>query len=141
MLHSIQIEDFMTENPVTFRPDTELFEAVHTLLERKLSGATVVDEDGHVVGVVSEMDLLKAVEAISYYNEGGGQVNDYMTTEVAVIDGHMNIYDAANKLLALNMRRLPVVEDNKFIGQVSCRSILQAMKDSLYTVPRPQKPG
>ena len=71
------------------------------------------------------------MEHISYYNEGDGKVGDYMTTDVEFIEGQMNIYDVANKLLELGLRRLPVIEDGKFIGQISCRSILQAMKDSM----------
>jgi CBS domain-containing protein len=131
MLDSIQIDDFMTISPVIFSPETELYEAVHILLENKVTGGTVLDEEGHVLGVVSEMDLLKALENVSYYNEGGGKVGDYMTTEVVAIEEHMNIFDVANKLLELKIRRLPVVRHGKFAGQVSCRSILQAMKDSM----------
>lgn len=131
MLNSIQIDDLMTTNPVVFSPETELYEAVHTLLENRVSGGTVLDEEGRLVGVVSEMDLLKAVKNFSYHNEGSGKVRDYMTTEVVVIDERMNIFDIADKLLELKIRRLPVVRHGKFAGQVSCRSLLKAMKDSM----------
>ena len=131
MLHSIQMKDFMSKDPVTFGPETAIYDAVHTLLQNKITGATVLNEDGSLAGVVSEMDLLKALEEISYYNQGDGRVGDYMNTDVVVIDEDMNIYDVANRLLELKIRRLPVVEDGKFVGQISCRSILQAMKDSM----------
>lgn len=133
MLQSIQMKDFMSIDPVILSTDTPLYEAVHVMLENKITGATVLDEERRVVGVVSEVDLLKALEQISYYNEGDGKVGDYMTTEVEVIDGNMNIFDVANKLLELKIRRLPVVDHGKFVGQISCRSILQAMKDSMCT--------
>lgn len=131
MLHSVEMEEFMSVDPVILSVDTPLYDAVHVMLENKITGATVLDDEQHVVGVVSEVDLLKALEQISYYNEGNGRVGDYMTTEVTVIEEHMNIYDVANKLLDLKIRRLPVVKDGKFVGQISCRSILQAMKDSM----------
>jgi CBS domain-containing protein len=133
MLQSIQMEDFMSINPVILSTETPLYDAVHVMLENKITGATVLDEDKHVVGVVSEVDLLKALEQISYYNEGGGggKVGDYMTTDCHVIEEHMNIFDVANKLLELKIRRMPVVREGKFVGQISCRSILQAMKDSM----------
>ena len=131
MLQSIQMEDFMSIDPVILRTDTPLYDAVHVMLENKITGATVLDEEKHVVGVVSEVDLLKALEQISYYNEGDGKVGDYMTTDVHVIEEHMNIFDVANKLLDLKIRRIPVVKDGIFVGQISCRSILQAMKDSM----------
>lgn len=133
MLQSIQMKDFMSIDPVILSTDTPLYDAVHVMLENKITGATVLDEERRVVGVVSEVDLLKALEQISYYNEGDGKVGDYMTTEVEVIDGNMNIFDVANRLLELKIRRLPVVDHGKFVGQISCRSILQAMKDSMCT--------
>ncbi|MGY9004119.1 MAG: CBS domain-containing protein [Rhodospirillales bacterium] len=131
MLQSIEMKDFMSKDPVILHTDTALYDAVHLMLENKITGATVLDEEGHVVGVVSEMDLLRALEQIAYYNEGDGEVGDYMTKEITVIDEKMNIFDIANKLLELKIRRLPVVENGIFVGQISCRSILQAMKDSM----------
>ncbi len=131
MLESIKMKDFMSIGPVTFQPDTEIFDAVHVLLKHKISGATVVDDAGHVVGVISEMDLLKAMKEISYYNQGDAQVGDYMTKELDSIENETNIFDAANTLLKLKRRRLPVVEQGRFSGQISCRSLLQAFKDSM----------
>ncbi len=131
MLESIKMKDFMSTSPVKFRPDTEIFDAVHVLLQHKISGATVVDDAGHVVGVISEMDMLKAMKEISYYNQGDAQVGEYMTTELDSIENDTNIFDAANTLLKLKRRRLPVLEDGRFAGQISCRSLLQAFKDSM----------
>lgn len=131
MLDSIKMKDFMSIAPVTFRPDTEIFDAVHALLQHKISGATVVDDAGHVVGVISEMDLLKAMKEISYYNQGDAQVGEYMTKELDAIENDTNIFDAANTLLKLKRRRLPVLKQGRFIGQISCRSLLQALKDSM----------
>ncbi len=131
MLESIKMKDFMSVAPVTFRSDTEVFHAVHVLLQHKISGATVVDDAGQVVGVISEMDLLKAMKEISYYNQGDAQVGEYMTSELDYIDDEKNIFDAANTLLKLKRRRLPVVNQGRFIGQISCRSLLQAFKDSM----------
>lgn len=131
MAQSIQMKDFMSVNPVILSTETSLYDAIHVMLEHKITGATVLDDEKNLLGVISEVDLLRAVEHISYYNEGDGKVGDYMTTDVEYIEGNMTIFDVANKLLKLGLRRLPVLENGKFIGQISCRSILQAMKDSM----------
>lgn len=132
MLQSIQMRDFMSKDPVTLQVDTELYDAVHVMLENKITGATVLDDEGRVVGMISEVDLVRALEQFSYYNEGDGVIGNYMSKDVEVIeDTNMNIFDVANKMLGLKFRRLPVVSDGKFIGQISCRSILQAFKDSV----------
>lgn len=131
MLRNIQMKDFMSTKPATVKVDTSLHDAVQLLLEQKISGATVVDEDNRVVGVISEMDLLKALEQMSYYNQGDGKVKDYMTSDVITVEDNMNIYDVAKKLSELKIRRLPVVKDGKFVGVISSRSILRVMKDSM----------
>lgn len=129
MFPSIKTEDCLSKNPVTFSKDTNIFDAIHILLERKVSGGTVVDEDNHVMGVISDKDCLKAILNRSYYSEVGGTVNDFMTTDVIYADLSLNIVDMGEILLKNNKRRMPVVINGKFAGQISVRSILQAVKD------------
>jgi len=129
MLGSIIAKDYMSINPVTFRADTDIFEAIHILLLHKISGATVINEKNEVVGVISEMDCLKAIINVGYYGEGGGSVGDFMTANVESIDKNINIVDAAQLLVSTKRRRMPVIEAGKFSGQISARSILQAFKD------------
>jgi CBS domain-containing protein len=129
MLGSIIAKDYMSINPVTFRADTDIFSAIHILLQHKISGATVINDNNEVVGVISEMDCLKAIINVGYYGEGGGFVGDFMTASVESIDKNINIVDAAQLLLSTKRRRVPVIEAGKFTGQISARSILQAFKD------------
>ena len=58
MLKSIKVRDYMTRNLVTFRPEMDLFTAINRLLEHRISGAPVVDGQGHLVGLLSEGDCL-----------------------------------------------------------------------------------
>lgn len=127
---SNKMKKLMSHDPVTFTASTKIDTAVKRLLERKVSGGTVLDENNHVIGVVSEMDMLKAVEEMTYYNEGSGNVGDFMCTSVDVIDTDMDVYEIAKRMRTLKKRRLPVVEDGVFIGQISARSVLQALQDS-----------
>jgi len=48
----------MTEEVITVRPDTSVGDIVALLLEHKISAVPVIDDDGHVVGIVREGDLL-----------------------------------------------------------------------------------
>lgn len=133
MLTSFEADDFMSDNPVTFHPDTDIFEAIHVFLQRKVSGATVLNNHNEVVGVISELDCLKAIINQGYYHDGGaGKVADYMTTgDIDYMDPHISIIDAAQTMLTKRHRRMPVIENGKFAGQISARSVLQAFKDSL----------
>ncbi len=131
MLNSIEIKDFMSKDPVTFTPDTCIIDALHQILVHKVSGATVLDDNGAVVGVISEIDLLNSLEQISYYQEGDAKIGDLMSTSVDVLPLDTNIFQAAQTLCELKRRRMPVVKEGHFVGQISCRSILQAFKDSI----------
>lgn len=127
MLRSVEAEDHMTRSPVTLSPETHIFEAIRALTERSISGATVLDDDGNVVGVISEMDCLQAVLSGTYHGEAGGTVGDIMTTEVESVEVGASVVDVAQKLIDGHRRRFPVVKEGKFVGQVSCRSILRAV--------------
>jgi len=119
----------MTEHPVTFSPDTNIFTAIHELLTNKISGATVVDNDDNVLGVISQGDCLKAILDGSYHGYANGKVSDVMSTKVDTMSPDVNVIDVASSLLTNKRARLPVVENGKFIGQISIRSILRAVKD------------
>jgi CBS domain-containing protein len=55
----MKIGNFMTARVVTVQPDSSVRDAAQLMLERKISGLPVVDANDHVVGIVSEHDLLR----------------------------------------------------------------------------------
>lgn len=133
MLRSVEGKDYMTEQPVTFTPETNIFTAIHELIVNKVSGATVIDHDKKVIGVISEVDCLKAILDASYYGNANGTVGQFMSTDVECVSPQMDIIDVAQKLITSKRRRLPAVENGKFVGQFSIRSVLKAVKD--FDVP------
>lgn len=72
LLAQIKIKDIMTKDPVTVPIDYTVEETAQKLLERKISGAPVVDQTGQIVGVITQIDLFKAV--ISLTGVGVGHV-------------------------------------------------------------------
>ena len=127
MLRSVEAKDHMTRSPVTLTPETKIFDAIEALIERSISGATVLDEHGNVVGVISEMDCLQAILSGTYHGEAGGTVGAIMTREVESVEEGVNVLEVAQQLIDGHRRRFPVVKEGKFVGQVSCRSILRAV--------------
>ena len=69
MLHSLELQDYMLTNPVKVKADTDLFDAINTILGYKISGMCVVDEENHLVGMLSEMDCLNAILSAMYNEE------------------------------------------------------------------------
>ena len=127
MLKSIKVRDYMTRGLITLKPDMELFEAISLLQKNRISGAPVVDENGHFIGVLSEGDCLNAIIKDIYYEEAGGRVSEYMSTEVETIGPDEDIIDIAIDFNKKRKRRFPVIEDGRLVGQISQRDILRAV--------------
>ena len=137
------VGDVMTTAPlVTCRAETSIYAALELVVNSRVTGLPVVDDEDHVVGVVSDYDLL-ALEDIcggvdesqaaqegdmfpapgatwKAFNEvrnllaktGGKKVADVMTSAPIVVRANTNIEDAARILLSGRFRRLPVVNED-----------------------------
>ena len=123
--------DLMTRSLIYFRPEQDLMYAMRTLSRRRISGAPVVDDSGHLVGVLSEADCLRAIASGEFYHEDHYEqapVAQYMTPPRHTIDPDTGIYRIAQMFLDLAIRRLPVVEGDRVIGQVSRRDVLRGVE-------------
>lgn len=128
MLRSVDISDYMQTNPVRVHVDESLFRAMDIITGSQASGACVIDDGDNLVGVLSEIDCLRAVVSATYNNAADvGKVRDFMTAEVQCCQLHDNIVDVAMDMIAKGHRRRPVVENGKLIGQLTCRQILRVV--------------
>jgi predicted transcriptional regulator len=124
--------DLMTKNLLLFSPDQTLLEAIENLIKWRVSGAPVVDEDGRMVGMLSELDCLRMLASDEFYlqqQEDGALVSQFMSTGGRTIPPDLGIYAISHYFLTSPVRRLPVVERDKLIGQVSRRDVLRGMDE------------
>ena len=130
MLRSVEIENNMLHNPVKVKPEDNVYDAIHQILVFKVSGVCVVDEDDKLIGVLSEVDCMRAILSAVYNDAPVGAVSEYMTKAVITASLHENIVDVAADMLEHKHRRRPVVDDEgHLIGQVTCRQLLRAVKE------------
>jgi CBS domain-containing protein len=125
------ISEFMIENPVSVSPSMNVYEAAHEILTNQVSGVAVIDENGKLAGMLSELDCLQAI-VTSVYNgadPGGALVSDIMTADVEVNDPEDEVLAVAKSMLDHKHRRRPVMKDGVFQGQLTCRQILKAVTD------------
>ena len=128
MLKSIKVSDYMAASLVTFNPDMEMRLAISLLVEKRISGAPVVDDHGNLVGVLSEQDCMKVALSAGYFDDYAGQVKDYMSSEVTTIDADTSILTLAQLFIDSPFRRYPVMQNNRLVGQVSRRDVLRALE-------------
>ncbi len=134
-MKAVTVSDYMTRQLVTFKPETTLFEAMNVMLEKRISGAPVVDEAGAILGIISEIDFLDAMLKAAYYGQLEGAVGDFMTAGAETIDASMDLYEAAKLFIGARRRRLPVLQNGRLVGQLSRRDLLRAIRD--WSAPKP----
>lgn len=124
----ILVGDYMTKKLVVFRPDQSILEVMDLLIKHRISGGPVCDDQGNLVGMISESRCMKPISESRYFNmpilEKG--VEHFMDKDFETISSDMNIFDAATYFHTLNRRRLPVMEDGKLVGQISRKDIMAA---------------
>ncbi len=121
------VDDYMTRTLIQFAPDENIHTAAKTLLEKRISGAPVVDETGELVGVLSKKDCLQVVYNASYHKDWGGRVDEYMSREVRSIESGTDIITVADLFVESSFRRFPVMENGRMVGQISRQDILRAL--------------
>ena len=120
------VDDLMSCNYVTFREDMDIEDAVKTLLKTEFSSAPIIDQQGYLVGKLSERDCLKLATEMRYHNSQLGKVGDYMTANVHTVVEGTNIYNVIDRFLAEECKSFPVVNgDNLVIGMVTRKQVLK----------------
>ena len=134
MFRSILVDDFMTTHLATAKPEMDLLALVDLLLIQGISGAPVVDQDGKLVGMISEQDCLRKILVGTYQGDIGGRVEDAMTSPVETVKMGASIVEVAEQMLVTNRRRFPVVDlEGRLRGQISRRDLLKAVR--AYEIP------
>ena len=119
------VKNIMTDSPVVVRPETTIDEAIEILLDRRVSGLPVVDGQGSLLGVISEVDIIDLVYKADIE---GSIVGDYMTRETQFLDAEASLDDAASMFCGKNIRRIPIVQDGKLVGILSRRDLIRFVR-------------
>ncbi len=130
-MDSLTAADIMARSEATLDPESDIYDALDRLLKSRLTGAPVVDDDGTLLGMLTERDCLKVMVDGALDGLPRGKVSDYMTSPAESITPTAGLYDVAQIFLTRSYRKLPVVDpDGRVIGQVSRRDILVAIESA-----------
>ena len=130
MAQRMLVKDYMSRRLTTLKPDTEIVRAVHTLLDNNISGAPVVDDDGRLIGMITQIDCLKVALNAAYHSEYGGTVAEFMSAEVKTMDPETSMVDAAKQFLTEHYHRYPVLDQGKLVGLISRQDVFRALGDA-----------
>lgn len=111
--------DVMTPDALTLRPDTSVHEAAQVLSEHRISGAPVVDDQGSIVGIVSEYDLIART---------GSTVREVMTRDVVTVPETATVDRVRALLVTRQLKRVPVVNgQGKLVGLISRADLVREL--------------
>src|SRR4051812_19472581 len=117
----------MTTDLLTVRPDASIESAIEILLNDGISGLPVIDDDGRLVGVITEFALL----AVAYDKRvKNHKVSHHMTREVICVDVEDPISRIADLCIVHRVRRVPVMKDGRLVGVIARRDVLRALVES-----------
>lgn len=121
------ISNYMATRVLTLPPDMEIIKAMTVLLDRRYSGAPVVNATGDLVGMLSKKDCIRAALLASYHGKPGGVVADYMSREVRTLDADTDLIKASEAFINSPFRRFPVLREGRLVGQISRTDLLRAL--------------
>ena len=117
-----EIEEIMSTDIVSVTPETPIARVIELLVENDITGMPVVDSAEHVVGIVTEknvMGLLSGSETAS------GKVRDYMTEDVVSFDVGDDVIGVCECLVNNHFRRVPIVRERRLAGIISRRDLIR----------------
>ncbi|WP_277183277.1 CBS domain-containing protein [Caballeronia sp. BR00000012568055] len=155
----MQARDVMTSSVVCVTPDTTIHALALLLVQHRISAAPVVDENKHVIGMISEGDLLRRDEigtekkhvrsswwlemlgtdrgAGAYIKSHARTVGELMSREPVCVNEDASLADIATILETHHIKRVPVLRDGRLVGIVSRSNIVQALASALIAQPEP----
>jgi CIC family chloride channel protein len=125
LLRVMKVGEIMTRDVVTVKPDDTLRKVVELIAETHHTGFPVVDENGRVVGIITQSDVLRYK-----FNElDKVRVKDAMSKHVIAVLPSSTLEEALHKILRYGIGRLPVVnnyEEMKLVGIVTKKDVVRA---------------
>jgi CBS domain-containing protein len=151
----MRANQIMTRKVISVAPDSAIVEAAKLMLKNHVSGLPVVDDEGAIVGIVSEGDFLRrseigtprkrsrllgflfgyGVRAEDYVREHGRKVYEIMTPSPKTVGEQATLKDIVALMERNNIKRVPVVRDGKLVGIVSRSNLLGAVASLARDIP------
>ena len=122
---TLKAEEVMQQPVIAATPRASLRDVATQLIVNEISGMPVADVDGRVVGVITEADIIRAL------NEGKRLENltasSVMTGPPITVDVETNLADVMKRLEEYRIVRVPVTSQNKLVGIIARRDVIRVV--------------
>jgi acetoin utilization protein AcuB len=133
--HQTEVQDWMSENPVTIAPDATLVQAYELMREREVRRLPVVDRD--LVGIITVTDIVREAPGLSDEADtetrlllSEKRVRDAMAYDPITINPSATIQEAAERMLEYQVSGLPVVRNGNVVGMITESDIFRLVVES-----------
>lgn len=117
----------MTENVISIPSGTTVEETIRTLLDRRISGAPVVDAAGRLIGIISEFEMMELIYDPAMKH---AEVDQFMTRDVISVGEQTMLNDIVNIMMVMRIRRVPVTRNDRVVGLISRPDLVRYALDA-----------
>lgn len=123
---SMSASQLMETRLFELAPDSDVFDAIGHLLQHRVSGAPVVDDDRKLLGVFSEKDSMRVLITGAYEQLPTAEVRAFMNPDRGrIITDETDLLEVAKMFVETPYRRLTVVRNGRLVGLISRRDVLR----------------
>ena len=122
-LVNLKVEEIMTRPALSAKKDTPVRDIAFELFYGFFSGMPVTENDGRVIGVVTEIDLLKQIRQGEDVEKL--KADEIMTKDPVTVDINTPLDDVLSIMIEKNIIRIPVTEEGHLVGVIARRDILR----------------
>lgn len=123
-MSKVLIATIMRTDFPTVRPETPIRRVAARLVETRHAAAPVLQDDGQMVGLITQKDCFRSVLHASYYREWTSTASDHMSQTVVQVAASDDLIKVAEMFLAYPHRVFPVCDNSEVVGIVRRSDVL-----------------
>lgn len=143
----MRVREIMSRNVITIDGDASVIDAIKTMLSHHISGLPVIDQDGALIGILSDGDFIRRVEvgtekrrgrwlamlagtnrvALDFARQHGRKVSQIMSPDPITVEEDTSLEQVVQLMESHGVTRFPVMRDKKLVGMVTRTDFMTAI--------------